>query len=228
MCIQVSLKAIDREYRSEIKIIDLIFLNNDNDNNNNNNCCQALSMGIEEFADFEKIIFLSSSLPSSTKLDCTIGKYYISLYNTLATMRITENDVILFEMTIDKWRDFFYRFHSVIVYKLNFLEKYRDYANVIHRRLVSYYVGMLKEKEEKGESRDFFTYDYLSTHIIKLENCVLPCTEDSCNYAVMDYNFCFLINAEIRFNMSYIIFLDVLSHFTQDALTRICNDIIID
>ena len=192
VCIQVSLKVIDREYRSEIKIIDFTF---------ENNSCQAVSMGIEEFADFEKIIFLSSSLPSSTKLDCSIGKYYVSLYNTLATLR----------MTIDKWRDFFYRFHSVIVYKLNFLEKYRDYANIIHRRLVSYYVRMLKEK---GESTDFFTFDYLSKHIIKLENSVLPCVEDSCDYSVLDYNLCFLINAEIRFNMSYVIFLEVFTHFT--------------
>ena len=36
---------IDREYRSEIKIIDFTF---------ENNSCQAVSMGIEEFADLKK------------------------------------------------------------------------------------------------------------------------------------------------------------------------------
>ena len=218
ICVNVALKLINTEYFSEIL---LIIENN-----------SRISLDIEGFNMLRRVIFEPENMDID---DCkkmmdlddeferllwgasdqhSLGKYNVSI--DLGRVKIAENNAVVSELPLEKWREFLLRYNSAIDYKLSFLEKYRLYAGIIHNRIINFYIQMLRE----SDNIEYFNFDFLKDHIINLDNSVLPkLKNEKIDYSLLDYNVCYMINAEIRLNAAYLIYLDVTTTHISDLLS---------
>ena len=189
----------------------------------NNN--RKISLNIKEFANFKSVIFtpllIKNEKPDDydaegcSRLDCSIGYYTVSIFITTRMVRIAENYFIHSEMPVENWQKFLSRFSSAIDYKLCLIEKYSNYAYIIHNRIVHFYAEMLRE----SSNIEFFTRNFVQDHLLNLDHSALPHTEnENCDYSILDYNVCYLINSEIRLNMAYQIYLDAYTMHLIDVL----------
>ena len=152
----------------------------------------------------------------SHKLVEVENRYQIGQYNvTLCEGKLEFSDkkqfVIsptIFHISLRKCIQFINRFNAAINYYVAFLEKYQNYARLVHIRIVKYYSDWLKNEPR---NHLFFTFNYLKNNIISLESSSLPKVYHViCDYSCLDFNICYLIDAEVRLNSVYAIYIQVI------------------
>lgn len=180
------------------------------------------AFNIEQFEEFRSTVF---SLDANQDFFVAIiGEYNISFHNGMLTILKDDDDEgksgnVPYTRKLDFWKRFLHRLHTALNYKFHFLEKYCDYATLVHGRVVNFYVNMLCESDDV----EFFNPNFLCDHLINLDSSLLPKNSDNneiaiCDYSTLDFTVCNLINSELRLNMSSIIYLDIYMIYLEHLL----------
>jgi len=140
---------------------------------------------------------------SESQTDFEIKNYIVSVFHKYDVIRFSNSKPIL-DISFKSWYHIKTHLKTLIHFKTLFLQKYRMYARVVHDRLVRYYFEKLKSTYDYN-----FTQSFIKTHIINIETSVLPPSDIKCDYKILDYDVCFLIDSEIRFKAALAIYSQV-------------------
>ena len=160
----------------------------------------------DQFEKFKKMLSTSDCCDSSM-----VGNYIVSFYSEKITfLRKNEH----YGVGIKQMRKFISRISAAIDYKVSFLEKYRAYASLVHGRIVNFYVDKLRN----SDNVDYFVHEFVKTDLINLDSNALPRNYDDeiCDYSALDFTVCYLINSEIRLNLSNVIYIDSLTRYITE------------
>lgn len=184
--VQVGMDPTDGEYDIRVK------MDNFHQIENGESMIQSVCFNIEEFQQLRDICF------TDCNIQYEVGTYTVvySPDDNILFFKLFEDLTPIFQVPLNEWVQFSNRFNVAINYQIAFLQKYRDYARLIHSRIVNYYSIWLNENDVS-----LFTIDFLKHDIVLLDSSSLPkqCNV-TCDYSRLDYNVCYLIDSEVRLN----------------------------
>ena len=129
----------------------------------NNLTIESISLEIEEFIRMRNIILLLENQPQSLEEQTNsedeteltyyeIGDYWLFHPHVDNKVKLFDKNSFMqtpaiFQINLCKFQQFFNRFNAAITYYVLFLEKYRNYASLVHSRIVKFYSNWLNVKE---------------------------------------------------------------------------------
>lgn len=187
-------------------------------------CVNSILLQEDEFLRFVQYILLLKNKEEATcKEDKDFNQFEINEYIVVYSPEVGQllfycktNFMLcppIFQVQLNYMQSFIERFNPAMNYYIMFLLKYRDYASLVHNRIVKFYIDWLKNEENLSK----FSVDFLEKNIVTLESSSLPKIYPVvCDYSCLDYHICYLIDSEIRLNAVFTIYLQIILSDNED------------